>query len=133
MSVVTRFAPSPTGSLHVGGARTALFNWLYARHSGGTFRLRIEDTDRRRSTAAAVAAIVSGLDWLGIDWDGETVFQFPRAARHAEIAHELLARLSDANREKFQEVVEALRSEIGKSGAGSRSSGERRVSSSGAG
>ena len=92
MSVVTRFAPSPTGSLHVGGARTALFNWLYARHSGGTFRLRIEDTDRRRSTAAAVAAIVSGLDWLGIDWDGETVFQFPRAARHAEVAHELLAR-----------------------------------------
>ena len=92
MSVVTRFAPSPTGFLHLGGARTALFNWLYARRHGGAFRLRIEDTDRRRSTEAAVAAILSGLRWLGLDHDGETVFQSARAARHVEVAHELLAR-----------------------------------------
>ncbi len=92
MSVVTRFAPSPTGFLHVGGARTALFNWLYARHMGGTFRLRIEDTDRQRSTEEAVDAIFSALEWLGIDWDGDVVFQSSRAARHAEVARELLAR-----------------------------------------
>ena len=93
--VVVRFAPSPTGFLHIGGARTALFNWLYARHhqkqgEGGTFRLRIEDTDRQRSTPEAVAAIIDGLSWLGLDWDGEIVHQFARAARHAEIARELL-------------------------------------------
>src|SRR5579864_1141579 len=96
MSVVVRFAPSPTGFLHIGGARTALFNWLFARHhqlrgDGGVFRLRIEDTDRQRSTDEAVAAIVDGLQWLGLGWDGEIVHQFTRAARHAEAARELLA------------------------------------------
>ena len=88
--VVTRFAPSPTGFLHIGGARTALFNWLYARHTGGTMLLRIEDTDRARSTDAAVAAIRDGLTWLGTGWDGEPVSQFARAGRHAEIARRLL-------------------------------------------
>jgi glutamyl-tRNA synthetase len=90
--VVTRFAPSPTGFLHIGGARTALFNYLFARHHGGEFRLRIEDTDRARSTDAAIAAILDGMTWLGLDWDGEVVYQFARAARHAEVAHDLLAR-----------------------------------------
>ena len=90
-SVITRFAPSPTGYLHIGGARTALFNWLYARHTGGKMLLRIEDTDRERSTDAAVAAILDGLSWLGLAWDGEVVHQFARAARHREIAEELLA------------------------------------------
>ena len=90
--VVTRFAPSPTGYLHIGGARTALFNWAYSRHTGGKMLLRIEDTDRERSTEAAVQAIFDGLKWLGLDWDGEPVMQFSRAARHAEIAQELLAR-----------------------------------------
>ena len=90
-SVVTRFAPSPTGYLHIGGARTALFNWLFARHHGGKFLLRIEDTDRARSTQDAIDAILDGMSWLGLDWDGETVFQFARAERHAEIAHQLLA------------------------------------------
>lgn len=90
-SVVTRFAPSPTGFLHIGGARTALFNWLYARHHGGTFLLRIEDTDRARSTPEAVEAIFDGLKWLGLDWDDEPVFQFSRAERHAEVARQLLA------------------------------------------
>ena len=89
---VLRFAPSPTGYLHIGGARTALFNWLYARHTGGKFLLRIEDTDRERSTPEAVAAILNGLTWLGLDWDGETLFQFTRAARHREIAEQLLAK-----------------------------------------
>src|SRR5579863_7719680 len=89
---VLRFAPSPTGYLHIGGARTALFNWLYARHTGGTFLLRIEDTDRERSTPEAVGAIINGLTWLGLTWDGEPLFQFARAARHREVAHELLAR-----------------------------------------
>ncbi len=91
MSVVTRFAPSPTGYLHIGGARTALFNWLYARHHGGRFMLRIEDTDRRRSTPEAIEAILSGLSWLELEWDGEVVYQFARAARHAEVARHLLA------------------------------------------
>jgi glutamyl-tRNA synthetase len=91
MSVpVCRFAPSPTGFLHIGGARTALFNWLFARHHGGRFRLRIEDTDRQRSTPEAVDAILNGLRWLELDWDDEVVHQFARASRHAEIAHELL-------------------------------------------
>ena len=90
MKVVTRFAPSPTGFLHIGGARTALFNWLYARHHGGTYRLRIEDTDRQRSTKEAIEAIIDGLKWLGLEWDGEIVFQFARAQRHAEVARELL-------------------------------------------
>jgi glutamyl-tRNA synthetase len=91
MTVAVRFAPSPTGYLHIGGARTALFNWLFARHHGGQFLLRIEDTDRMRSTPEAMTAIVDGLDWLGIHWDGEIVHQFARAARHAEVAHQLLA------------------------------------------
>jgi glutamyl-tRNA synthetase len=91
MSVTVRFAPSPTGFLHIGGARTALFNYLYARHFGGTFRLRIEDTDRARSTAEAVAAILEGLAWLGLDHDGEVVMQSERAPRHAEVARQLLA------------------------------------------
>ena len=95
MTVTVRFAPSPTGFLHIGGARTALFNWLFARHHqlhghGGSFRLRIEDTDRARSTPEATAAIIDGLKWLGVKWDGEVVFQFARAAHHAEIAHRLL-------------------------------------------
>jgi len=91
MTVVTRFAPSPTGYLHIGGARTALFNWLYSRHHGGAFHLRIEDTDRKRSTEQAIAAIIEGLAWLGLDWDGEVVHQFARAERHAEVARRLLA------------------------------------------
>ena len=89
--VVTRFAPSPTGFLHIGGGRTALFNWLYARHFGGKMLLRIEDTDRERSTVAAINAIIDGLTWLGLTWDGEPVFQFSRAERHREIAEQLLA------------------------------------------
>ena len=76
---VLRFAPSPTGYLHIGGARTALFNWLYARHTGGTFLLRIEDTDRERSTPEAVDAILNGMEWMGLNWDGQTVYQFARA------------------------------------------------------
>ncbi|MEW5965024.1 MAG: glutamate--tRNA ligase [Pseudomonadota bacterium] len=89
---VVRFAPSPTGFLHIGGARTALFNWLYARGRGGKFLLRIEDTDRERNSEAAVAAILDGLTWLGLAWDGAVVSQFSRAARHREVAAELLAR-----------------------------------------
>ncbi|MSO75729.1 MAG: glutamate--tRNA ligase [Alphaproteobacteria bacterium] len=91
MSVVTRFAPSPTGFLHIGGARTALFNWLFTRRHGGTYRLRIEDTDRKRSTVEAIAAIVEGLKWLELDWDGEIVFQSRRLARHGEVARQMLA------------------------------------------
>ena len=90
--VVTRFAPSPTGYLHIGGARTALFNWLYARHTGGSFLLRIEDTDRQRSTPEATDAIFAGLSWLGLDWDGEAVSQVSRTARHAEVARAMLER-----------------------------------------
>ncbi|MDX2113202.1 MAG: glutamate--tRNA ligase [Alphaproteobacteria bacterium] len=89
-NVITRFAPSPTGYLHIGGARTALFNWLYAKHTGGKFLLRIEDTDRERSTPEATQAILDGLKWLGLDWDGEPFYQFARAARHREVAEELL-------------------------------------------
>ena len=88
---VLRFAPSPTGMLHIGGARTALFNWLYARHTGGTFLLRIEDTDRERSTPEAVAAILNGMEWMGLNWDSEAIYQFARAARHREVAEQLLA------------------------------------------
>lgn len=89
--VVTRFAPSPTGFLHIGGARTALFNYLFARHFGGKFLLRIEDTDRERSTQAAIDAIIEGMKWLDMEWDGEITFQFARAERHAEVARQLLA------------------------------------------
>ena len=90
MSVVTRFAPSPTGFLHIGGARTALFNWLFARRHGGRYLLRIEDTDRQRSSQAAVDAILDGLAWLGLDWDGEAISQLSRQARHAEVVQEML-------------------------------------------
>jgi len=90
MTVVTRFAPSPTGFLHIGGARTALFNWLYARGRGGKMLLRIEDTDRERSTQAAIDAILDGLKWLGITWDGDTVYQFARSQRHREVVEQLL-------------------------------------------
>ena len=90
--VVTRFAPSPTGYLHIGGARTALFNWLYARHTGGKFLLRIEDTDRARSTNEAIEAIIDGMRWLGLDWDGHEYYQSQFWARHAEIAHRLVER-----------------------------------------
>ena len=88
-SVVTRFAPSPTGSLHIGGARTALFNFLYARHTGGTFLLRVEDTDRERSTPDAVKAIFDGLNWLGLTSDAEPVFQFSRVDRHREAVQQM--------------------------------------------
>lgn len=90
-AVVTRFAPSPTGYLHIGGARTALFNWLYARRFGGRMMLRIEDTDRERSTQGAIDAILDGMSWLGLDWDGDVVYQFARAERHREVAQTLLA------------------------------------------
>ena len=88
---VLRFAPSPTGFLHIGGARTALFNWLFAKHTGGTFLLRIEDTDRERSTPEAVDAILKGMEWLGLDWDGQTFYQFARVGRHRDVAEQLLA------------------------------------------
>src|SRR5689334_9336549 len=91
-SVVTRFAPSPTGFLHIGGARTALFNWLFARHHGGKFLLRIEDTDKVRSTAEAIDAILDGMRWLGLDWDGHEYYQSQFWARHAEVAHRMLER-----------------------------------------
>src|SRR5437763_7251449 len=90
-TIVTRFAPSPTGFLHIGGPRTALFNWLYARGRGGKMLLRIEDTDRARSTKPAIDAIIDGLTWLGLEWDGEPVYQFARAARHRAVAEEMLA------------------------------------------
>ncbi len=90
MTVITRFPPSPTGFMHIGNARTALFNWLYAKHTGGKMVFRIEDTDRERHSEAAVEAIINGMKWLGLDWDGEIVSQFSRRERHAEVAHELL-------------------------------------------
>ncbi len=109
MSIVTRFAPSPTGYLHIGGARTALFNWLYARHTGGTFRLRIEDTDRQRSTPAAIEAILEGMGWLGLNWDDEVVYQFARAERHAEVAKQLLAHGRAYHCYASPEELEAMR------------------------
>jgi glutamyl-tRNA synthetase len=112
--VVTRFAPSPTGYLHIGGARTALFNWLYARGRGGKFLLRIEDTDRERSTPEATAAILRGLAWLGLDWDGEPISQFARRDRHAEVARQMLANgtaykcfASQSEIETFREAARA--------------------------
>ena len=92
MKVITRFAPSPTGMLHIGGARTALFNYLFARHHGGEFRLRIEDTDEARNSAAAYEAIVDGLKWLGLGFDGDIVYQSKNSARHREVAEELVKR-----------------------------------------
>ncbi|MDA1090008.1 MAG: glutamate--tRNA ligase [Proteobacteria bacterium] len=120
MTVVTRFAPSPTGYLHIGGARTALYNWLFAKHhaeygSGGRFLLRIEDTDRKRSTEDAVAAILDGLKWLGLDWDGDAVSQFTMAGRHAEIARQLLdegnAYKCYCSPEELQEMRDSARAE----------------------
>ncbi|MEC9243373.1 MAG: glutamate--tRNA ligase [Pseudomonadota bacterium] len=107
--VVTRFAPSPTGFLHIGGARTALFNWLYARHTGGKMLLRIEDTDRQRSTDEATAAILDGLAWLGLNCDGEPVSQFERADRHRAVAEELVARGEAYYCYSSQEELEAMR------------------------
>jgi glutamyl-tRNA synthetase len=107
--VVTRFAPSPTGFLHIGGARTALFNWLYARGRGGKFLLRIEDTDRARSTPEATAAILSGLTWLGLDWDGEAISQFERADRHAAVAYDMLANGHAYKCFASQDEIEAFR------------------------
>jgi glutamyl-tRNA synthetase len=113
--VVTRFAPSPTGFLHIGGARTALFNWLYARKHGGKMLLRIEDTDRERSTTAAIDAILDGLKWLELDWDGDVIYQFSRAARHREVAEQLLAAgrayRCYATPEELQEMREKARAE----------------------
>src|SRR5580693_8408675 len=115
MAVVTRFAPSPTGFLHIGGARTALFNWLYARGRNGKMLLRIEDTDRERSTQAAIDAILDGLNWLGIGWDGEVVYQFARAARHREVVEQLLATGNAyrcyASPEELKDMREAARRE----------------------
>jgi glutamyl-tRNA synthetase len=108
-TVVTRFAPSPTGFLHIGGARTALFNWLYARGRGGRFLLRIEDTDRARHNEAAVSAIIDGLSWLGLDWDGAPVSQYARRDRHAEIAKALLARGGAYRCYMTTEEIEAAR------------------------
>ncbi|HZW47750.1 MAG TPA: glutamate--tRNA ligase [Microvirga sp.] len=115
MTVVTRFAPSPTGFLHIGGGRTALFNWLYAKRHGGKMLLRIEDTDRERSTEAAIAAILDGLTWLGLDWDGDVVYQFSRAARHREVAEALLAQgrayYCYATQQELEEMRETARKE----------------------
>lgn len=108
-SVVTRFAPSPTGFLHIGGARTALFNWLYARNQGGTFLLRIEDTDRERSTPEATAAIYDGLKWLGLDWDGDAISQFERRERHAEVAKAMLDNGTAYRCYATQDEIEAFR------------------------
>jgi glutamyl-tRNA synthetase len=113
--VVTRFAPSPTGFLHIGGARTALFNWLYARSRKGKMLLRIEDTDRERSTQAAIEAILDGLTWLGLDWDGEVIYQFARSDRHREVVEQLLrsghAYRCYATPEELAQMREAARRE----------------------
>ncbi len=113
--IVTRFAPSPTGFLHIGGARTALFNWLYAKAKGGRMLLRIEDTDRQRSTTEAIEAILEGLKWLGIDWDGDPIYQFSRAERHRAVVEEMLARGAAyhcyASPEELDEMRELARKE----------------------
>jgi glutamyl-tRNA synthetase len=113
--IITRFAPSPTGFLHIGGARTALFNWLYARGRGGKMLLRIEDTDRERSTQEAMDAIIDGLNWLGITWDGDVVYQFARAERHREAVEQMLAQGKAyrcyASPQELQEMREKARSE----------------------
>ncbi len=115
MTIVTRFAPSPTGFLHIGGARTALYNWLYAKHTGGKFLLRIEDTDRERSTPEAAEAIFDGLSWLGLTADEEPTFQFARRDRHAEVAHELIkagkAYYCYFSQQELQEMREKARAE----------------------
>ncbi|NOX73345.1 MAG: glutamate--tRNA ligase [Alphaproteobacteria bacterium] len=116
-SVVTRFAPSPTGYLHIGGARTALFNWLFARANDGKFVLRIEDTDRARSTDEATQAIFTGLKWLGLDWDGEAISQASRLERHAEVAHEMLATGHAYKCFSSKDEIEAARDKARASGA----------------
>ena len=121
--VVTRFAPSPTGYLHIGGARTALFNWAFSRHTGGKMLLRIEDTDRERSTEGAVQAIFDGLKWLGLNWDGEPFMQFARAARHAEVANELLSRGQAYHCYCSQEELAQMREEARASGKPPRYNG----------
>lgn len=114
-TVITRFAPSPTGFLHIGGARTALFNWLYAKHTGGIMLLRIEDTDRERSTEAATRAILDGLKWLGLEWEGEPISQYQRADRHREVAEELVrmgkAYYCYATPQELEEMREKARAE----------------------
>jgi len=124
--VVTRFAPSPTGFLHIGGARTALFNWLYAKHTGGRMLLRVEDTDRERSTDAAVAAILDGLSWLGLDWDGEPVSQLSRAPRHREVAEELAARGKAYRAYETPEELAAMREQARAEGRFARYDGRWR-------
>src|SRR5258708_12563546 len=109
MAVRTRFAPSPTGCRHIGGVRTALFSWAYARHHGGQFILRVEDTDRERSTEASVAAIIEGLRWLGIDWDEGPFFQMQRLARYREVADRLIASGHAYNDYMTREELEQLR------------------------
>ena len=116
MSVVTRFAPSPTGYLHIGGARTALFNWLFARHHGGSFLLRIEDTDRKRSTPEAIQAILDGLKWLGLEWDEAPTYQSKRLERHAEVAYQLLADGNAYRCYATQQELEAMREQARKEG-----------------
>ncbi len=115
MTVITRFAPSPTGFLHIGGARTALFNWLYARHNNGKFLLRIEDTDRERSTDEAIEAILEGMKWMGLDWDEDPIYQFSRRERHQEIAGQLLeqgqAYHCYASKEELAEMRDTARAE----------------------
>lgn len=114
-TIVTRFAPSPTGFLHIGGARTALFNWAFARGRGGRMLLRIEDTDRERSTQAAIDAILDGLAWLGLDWDEDPISQYARGNRHREVAEELLARgmayRCYATQEELAEMRETAKAE----------------------
>jgi glutamyl-tRNA synthetase len=107
--IVTRIAPSPTGFMHIGTARTALFNWIFARARGGTFLLRIEDTDRERSTPQATEAILHGMAWLGLDHDGEMISQYERAARHQEVAHALLAKGAAYKCFSTQEDIETFR------------------------
>jgi glutamyl-tRNA synthetase len=123
MSVIVRFAPSPTGFLHIGGARTALFNWLYAKHCGGQFRLRIEDTDRARSTREAVEAIVNGLNWLGLDWDGDIVHQSDRLERHVEAARLMLASGNAYYAYESPGELEAMRTQAKAEGRSIRYSG----------
>jgi glutamyl-tRNA synthetase len=115
-TVVTRFAPSPTGFLHIGGARTALFNWLYARGRGGKMLLRIEDTDRERSTKEAIDAILDGLTWLGLDWDGDEVYQFARVERHRQVVEEMLAAGTAYRCYCTPEELEAMREEARREG-----------------
>ncbi|HEU0118854.1 MAG TPA: glutamate--tRNA ligase, partial [Alphaproteobacteria bacterium] len=111
MSVIVRFAPSPTGFLHIGGARTALFNWLYAKHTGGKMLLRIEDTDRARSTPESIQTILEGMTWLGLSWEGEAISQFARFERHAEVAKQMVANGTAYYCYCSPEELEAMRAE----------------------